>query len=92
MFRRTPSEKLAKRIKLLLVEKKTGQEAPVKRIGTTPGGIGAEDMFVKSVIDSRLTASENAVLVHRLLEVREAFIAMLLSNREISHDRDYLAG
>ena len=92
MFRRTPSDKLAKRIKLLLVEKKTGREAPVKRVGMTPGGIGAEDMFVKSVIDSRLTASENAVLVHRLLEVREAFIAMLLSNRETSHDRDYLAG
>ncbi len=92
MFRRTSSDKLAKRIKLLLVEKKTGQEGPAKRVGTTPGGIGAEDLFVKSVIDPRLTASENAVLVHRLLEVREAFISMLLSNRETSHDRDYLAG
>ena len=92
MFRRTTSDKLAKRIKLMLVEKKMGQETPIKRTGVTPGGIGAEDTFVKSVIDPRLTASENAVLVHRLLEVREAFIAMLLSNRETSHDRDYLAG
>ncbi len=92
MLRRTSSEKLTKKIKLLLVEKKAGQDTAVKRIGMTPGGIGAEDMFVKSVIDSRLTASENAVLVHRLLEVREAFIAMILSNRETSHDRDFLAG
>ena len=92
MLRRASSDKLAKKIKFLLVEKKGGQEPVVKQIGMTPGGIGAEDMFVKSVIDSRLTASENAVLVHRLLEVREAFIAMLLSNRETSHDRDYLAG
>ncbi len=92
MFRRTSSDRLAKRIKLMLVEKKADEEAPARRVGTTPGGIGAEDMFVKSVIDSRLTASENAVLVHRLLEVREAFIAMILSNRETSHDRDFLAG
>ncbi len=92
MFRRTSSDKLAKKIKFLLIQKRMDQEALAKRIGMTRGGTGTEDIFVKSVIDPRLTAKENAVLVHRLLEVREAFIAMILSSREVSHDRDYLAG
>jgi len=59
--------------------------------GLTPGET-SEDLFVKSVIDPRLTAEENAVLIQRLLEVREAFIAMILSNREASHGKDFVAG
>jgi len=54
-------------------------------------GETAEDLFVKSVIDPRLTAEENAILINRLLEVREAFIAMILSNRETSHSKDFVA-
>jgi len=55
------------------------------------GGTG-EDLLVKSVIGPRLTADENAILINRLLEVREAFIAMILSNRETSHSKDFVAG
>jgi hypothetical protein len=91
MFGRTSTEKLTKKIKFLLIQKRMDQEALIKRIGLTPEGI-AEDIFVKSVIDPRLTAEENAVLVHRLSEVREAFTTMLLSNRAVSHDRDFVAG
>ena len=91
MFRRTSSEKLAKKIRPLLIQKRTGQEALAKQIGMTLGDT-SEDAFVRSVIDPRLTAEENAVLVQRLLEVREAFIAALLANRATSHSRDFVAG
>jgi transcriptional regulator with XRE-family HTH domain len=48
--------------------------------------------FAKLVKDSRLTEAENAVLVERLSEMREAFIEMLLKKRQKSHDRDFVAG
>ncbi len=91
MFRRTTSDRLAKKIKFLLVQKATEQKAPAKSTGLTLVET-AEDILVKSVIDPRLTAEENAILVHKLLEVREAFITMLLSNRETSHSKDFVAG
>ena len=91
MFRQTSSDKLTKKIKVFLVQKKMGQELLSKSTGPAPGGT-AEDMFVKSVIDPRLTAEENTILMHRILEVREAFIAMILSNRETSHYKDFVAG
>jgi len=91
MFGRTSTEKLTKKIKFLLIQKRIDQETLVKRTGVTPEGI-AEDIFIKSLIDPRLTAEENVILVRRLLEVREAFTAMILSNRMDSHDRDFLAG
>jgi len=62
-----------------------------KSTGLAPGET-AEDLLVKSVIDPRLTAEENAILINRLLEVGEAFIAMILSNRETSHYKDFVAG
>ncbi len=91
MFRRTSSDKLVKKIKFLLVQKTRDQKTFAKSIGLAPGET-AEDIFVKSVIDPRLSAEENTILVHKLLEVREAFIAMLLSNRETSHSKDFVAG
>jgi hypothetical protein len=91
MFRQTSSDKLAKKIKVFLVQKKMGQELLSKSTGLAPGET-AEDMFVKSVIDPRLTPEENTILMHRILEVREAFIAMILSNRETSHYKDFVAG
>ena len=91
MFRQTSSDKLAKKIKVFLVQKKMGQDLLSKSTGLVPGET-AEDMFVKSVIDPRLTAEENAILMHRILEVREALIAMILSNRETSHYKDFVAG
>ena len=42
--------------------------------------------------DPRLTEAENAVLVERLSEIREAFIELLLKKRQKSHDRDFVAG
>ena len=91
MFRRTASDRLAKKIKFFLVQKVTDQKAPPKSTGLMPVET-EEDILVKSVIDPRLTAEENAILVHKLLEVREAFITMLLSNRETSHSKDFVAG
>ena len=91
MFRRTTSDRLAKKIKFFLLQKATEQKASVKSTESSQVET-AEDIFVKSVIDPRLTAEENAILVHKLLEVREAFVAMLLSNKETSHGRDFVAG
>ncbi len=91
MFRRITSDRMVRKIKFLLLQKTTEQKASVKSTGLTQAET-AEDVFVKSVIDPRLTAEENAILVHKLSEVREAFIAMLLSNRETSHGKDYVAG
>ena len=48
--------------------------------------------FAKLAKDSRLTDAENAVLVERLSEMREAFIELLLKKRQKSHDRDFVAG
>lgn len=48
--------------------------------------------FAKVTGDPRLTPAENAFLVERLSEMREAFIELLLNRRQISHDRDVLAG
>ncbi len=48
--------------------------------------------FAKMAKDPRLTEAENAVLVERLSEVREAFIELLLKKRQKSHDRDFVAG
>ena len=91
MFRQTSTEKLAKKIRVFIKQKKTEQKFPLKSTGLKSGDKSG-DLFVKSVIDPRLSAEENAVLIQRLLEVREAFIAMILSNREVSHDRDMVAG
>jgi hypothetical protein len=91
MFRQTSTDKLAKKIRVFLDQRKIEQRLPLKPTGLSPGEKPG-DLFVKSVIDPRLTAEENAVLIQRLLEVREAFIAMILSNREVSHGRDMVAG
>jgi hypothetical protein len=48
--------------------------------------------FARLVEDSRLTEAENAVLVEKLSEMREAFVGLLLKKREKSHDRDFVAG
>jgi transcriptional regulator with XRE-family HTH domain len=48
--------------------------------------------FAKLAKDPRLTEAENAVLVERLSEMREAFIELLLKKRQKSHDRDFVAG
>ena len=91
MFRRTSYDKLTKKIKPLLIQMRTEQENVLKQVGATPRDT-SEDAFVRSVIDPRLTAEESAVLVQRLLEVREAFVAALLANRATSHSRDFVAG
>ena len=48
--------------------------------------------FAKLARDPRLTEAENAILVERLSEMREAFVALLLKKREKSHHRDFVAG
>jgi transcriptional regulator with XRE-family HTH domain len=48
--------------------------------------------FPKLAKDPRLTEAENAILVERLCEMREAFVELLLKKREKSHDRDFVAG
>jgi transcriptional regulator with XRE-family HTH domain len=50
------------------------------------------DEFAKLVRDPRLTEAENAVLVERLSEMREALTELLLKKRQKSHDRDFVAG
>ena len=51
-----------------------------------------ESEFTKLAKDPRLTEAENAVLVERLSEMREAFVELLLKKRQKSHDRDFVAG
>ena len=51
-----------------------------------------ENEFVKSARDPKLSDAENAILVERLLEMREAFIELLLKKRQKSHNRDFVAG
>ncbi len=51
-----------------------------------------EEEFAKLVKDPRLTEAENAVLVERLLEVREPFIDLLIKKRQKSHDGDLVVG
>ncbi len=51
-----------------------------------------ENEFVHLARDPRLTETENAVLIERLSEIREAFIELLLKKRQKSHDRDFVAG
>jgi len=50
------------------------------------------DQFAKLARDPRLTEAENAVLVERLSEMREALTELLLKKRGKSHDRDFVAG
>jgi hypothetical protein len=50
------------------------------------------DRFVESVSDPKLTKVENAILAQKLWDIREAFIAMLLSRRENSHSKDFVVG
>ena len=50
------------------------------------------DEFAKLVRDPRLTEAENAVLLERLSEMREALTELLLKKRQKSHDRDFVAG
>jgi hypothetical protein len=91
MFRQTSPDKLAKKINAFLVQKKIHQKPSFESKVPTQRET-AEDILVKSIIDPRLTAEENAILMHRIFEVREAFIAMILSNRETSHYKDFVAG
>jgi transcriptional regulator with XRE-family HTH domain len=51
-----------------------------------------ESEFAHLARDPRLTEAENAVLIERLSEMREAFIELLLKKRQKSHDRDFVAG
>jgi hypothetical protein len=51
-----------------------------------------ENEFAKVAKDSRLTEAENAFLVERLWEIREAFIELLLKKRQASHARDFVTG
>ncbi|MFB3887744.1 MAG: hypothetical protein ACE144_21200 [Thermodesulfobacteriota bacterium] len=53
---------------------------------------GSAKELAKLAKDSRLTEAENAALVEKLSEVREAFIELLLKKRVKSHDRDFVAG
>ena len=53
---------------------------------------GEGEEFVRLARDPRLTEAENAVLVERLSEMREALTELLLKKREKSHDRDFVAG
>ena len=48
--------------------------------------------FAELAKDPRLTEAENAVLVERLSEMREALTELLLKKRQKSHDRDFVAG
>jgi transcriptional regulator with XRE-family HTH domain len=50
------------------------------------------DEFVKGMRDPRLTEAENAILIERLSEMREALADLLLKRRQGSHDRDFVAG
>lgn len=50
------------------------------------------DKFAKLAGDPRLTEAENAVLVERLVEMREALTELYLKKRQKSHDRDFVAG
>ena len=68
MFRRITSDRLTKKIRLLLLQKAAEQKASVKSIGLAQAE-AAEDIFVKSVIDPRLTAEENAILVLRFIKI-----------------------
>jgi hypothetical protein len=88
---RSSSQKLTKEIKVLLAQKMPDEREAVRadRIAQQETGT---DLFVKAVIDRKLTPEENAVLVRKLREMREAFIAMLLSNRGASHSKDFVSG
>ena len=48
--------------------------------------------FAKLARDSRLTEAENAILVERLSEIREALTELLLKKRQKSHARNFVAG
>jgi len=48
--------------------------------------------FAELAKDPRLTEAENAFLVERLSEMREALTELLLKKRQKSHDRDVVAG
>jgi len=48
--------------------------------------------FAKLARDSRLTEAENAILVERLSEMREALTELLIKKRQKSHARDFVAG
>lgn len=50
------------------------------------------DEFARLAKDPRLTDEENAILVERLSEMREALTELLLKKRQKSHDRDFVAG
>lgn len=64
-------------------EKKTESKALDRAVGNE---------FAKLAKDPRLTEAENAFLVERLGEMREAFIELLLKKRQNSHVRDFVAG
>ena len=74
------SERAVGKIKLVLAQKGTGEKEQER------------NEFAKLAKDPRLTEAENAFLVERLMEVREAFIELLLKKRQKSHDRDFVAG
>ena len=91
MLRPKPADKSTRRIKSLVAKKSVGQRDPEKSKCLAPietGGIS----FANSVSDPRLTEEENAMLAQKLWELRDAFIAMLLSKRETSHSKDFVVG
>jgi transcriptional regulator with XRE-family HTH domain len=45
--------------------------------------------FANLAKESRLTEAENAILVERLSEMREALTELLIKKRQKSHDRDF---
>jgi len=70
-------------------------EAIAAALGVSIGFILREEdesEFADGVKDPRLTDSENAVLIEKLSEMREAFIALILKRRSKPHDRDLVAG
>ncbi len=50
------------------------------------------DEFARLARDPRLTEAENAILVERLSEMREALTELLIKKRQKSHVRDFVAG
>jgi transcriptional regulator with XRE-family HTH domain len=50
------------------------------------------DEFARLAKDPRLTQEENAILLERLSEMREALTELLLKKRQKSHARDFVAG
>ncbi len=90
MFR-TPPKETAKKRNLPAPKKVTGRRKPLNSTGLASAEKGGNP-FVESVSDSRLSKEENTILAQKLWGIREAFIALLLSKRETSHNKDFVVG